>query len=65
MLWIIDLWTWVIFGQGITPVEWIIPKERGYDPVGKMLISFLFVVGGVVTMFLSGDLRKFEDRNKE
>lgn len=65
MLWLVDVWTWIVFGQGITPIEWIIPKERGYDPIGKVLMTFLFLVGGIFIMAASHDIYMTEKRNEE
>ena len=38
----VDIWTWIMFGGGITPVDWSYTSSTGItDKVGKPILALL------------------------
>jgi len=58
---VIDVWSWLVLGSGVTPVDWtFIGSYDHVDHVGKPILAMLFLAPAFVTgagaLVLVGDL---------
>lgn len=53
----VDLWTWIMLGSGITPVDWTsVHWTGGTDKVGKPILALMSGVLGVPVLLVSAQM---------
>ena len=60
---IVDVWTWVMFGAGISPIEWGYLRSNGYeDSVSKPVVAIFMLIPTVVCFMLAFDIEATQKR---